>query len=536
MATRRVCLALAVVVLAASVHQVRSVTTIAADYGSRFEKSMVLSPPELDDVRLYWTVNQRLQDIHLALVTRSTGWVGLGLSDKGTMRGADIAILQQDTTSGEFQVGDYYSKDFVTPLRDPEHLQNFFLLDVQRNATHTAFHIKRKVRCGRGSKDNPNCIPATQFYGHHQILTCDDNDVAISTAPMFVMYALGHDGAPQQLQYHRSRGSSRVSFFIKELLKEEPTVAADHVFTSATFNSSNLPLNADTFALDLTVDQVADYKLPSHTSTTYACFQFDLSQQLGTTPVYMTGFAGLHEHDPYIHHATFLACSAAGFASVGNAVDECFIMPDECVYAGAWALGVEYQALPDGVASQLGGAACADPSASADECKNKFIMQLHYENPARVDGGRARFGLRFFLRSQPLHHDFGLYRLSATHAAITVPPGATSSVAMECPGECTSQLPPGGINVFVTFLHAHKTGQSVRLRHVRDGVELEALGSVDVFDFNKQVAMPTNRVLLPGDRLLLECDYNASAKAVETVGGFGSEDESEFTSGAVVQR
>lgn len=345
---------------------------------------------------------------------------------------------------------------------------------------------------------------------------------------MYVMYAYG---ATQELQYHRARGSQLVSFFLRELLKEAPEVPAEHIYTSTNFNSSNIPADAETFALDLTVDQVADYKLPSHTPTTYACFKLDLSQQLSTTPVYMTGFAGLHEHDPYIHHATVFACSAAAFATVANAVDECFIMPDDCTYVAAWGRGTAYTELPDGVAGMLGGPACADANANAEDCKSRFILQLHYENTPLADGLRARFGMRFYLRSKPLHWDFGLYRVGATHNAIDIPAGAFKTVTTECPGECTAHLPPRGINIFMTVLHAHKTGQSIRLRHIRAGRELEELQSVDVFDFNKQVTLPTNRVLLPGDRLVLECDYNATGKATGTVGGFGSDDESKYRVG-----
>lgn len=60
---------------------------ISSTFDATFEKDMVLSPVDEDDVHLFWTIDTRLRTIHLALVARTTGWLGLGLSDKGTMRG-----------------------------------------------------------------------------------------------------------------------------------------------------------------------------------------------------------------------------------------------------------------------------------------------------------------------------------------------------------------------------------------------------------------------------------------------------------------
>ena len=54
--------------------------------------------------------------------------------------------------------------------------------------------------------------------------------------------------------------------------------------------------------------------------------------------------------------------------------------------------------------------------------------------------------------------------------------------------------------------HMHSHGQRARVRLVRDGVELQPLADI-VFDV-ASTAVATNRKVLPGDALILECHYD----------------------------
>ena len=66
------------------------------------------------------------------------------------------------------------------------------------------------------------------------------------------------------------------------------------------------------------------------------------------------------------------------------------------------------------------------------------------------------------------------------------------------------------------MLHSHLAGRKMRLRHLRDGRELPPILSDESYDFNFQRSRaPSSHsegVVLPGDELLLECEYDTSAR------------------------
>ena len=82
-------------------------------------------------------------------------------------------------------------------------------------------------------------------------------------------------------------------------------------------------------------------------------------------------------------------------------------------------------------------------------------------------------------------------------------------------------IPPEGVEVISGFLHSHLAGRKIRLRHIRGGKELEPLLQDNHYDFNYQAPRePTsgNRIM-PGDDLLLECEYETLDRENATYGG-----------------
>ena len=178
------------------------------NFNSHFENSDVLSEPSEDDVKVYWTVNQHSQQIEFGIIAKTQGWLALGLNTKLSMKGLDAAILRWDENSGGFEVGDYFATAFGTPRRDPEHLQNWELLEAGRNETHTSARLRRPLR------------------------TCDDADVDIGLTPLSVMYAAGSSDI---LGYHASRGGKTISLLLEELQDDAPVVAPDLIFNISTW-------------------------------------------------------------------------------------------------------------------------------------------------------------------------------------------------------------------------------------------------------------------------------------------------------------
>ena len=283
---------------------------VGSHFLNHFEKHEVLS--ELDNVQFHWTADARGNEIEMGIIAESTGWMGIGFNDKGTMKGLDIAVVQ--LVDGEWTVGDYFSTGFEMPARDPESRQNILLVSADRNATHTAVILSR------------------------HLTTCDDLDIDIGAAPMFVSYALG---ATDDFRYHAARGSKQISFFLDNVIKEAPFVPLERQFNQGNYSSAEI---AATTAELHTFDWSADLALPNYTvphadkTSTYTCFKFNLTEQLGDVPVFYTGLSATVSHK-VVHHSNLYSCGAAGFAQIQNGQEDCYVMPDGCETISAWVSG-----------------------------------------------------------------------------------------------------------------------------------------------------------------------------------------------------
>lgn len=70
-------------------------------------------------------------------------------------------------------------------------------------------------------------------------------------------------------------------------------------------------------------------------------------------------------------------------------------------------------------------------------------------------------------------------------------------------------FPEKGIQIVSATLHSHVAGRKMKLRHVRDGVELERIVEDDNYDYNfQQVRQLENETtVLPGDYMITDCAY-----------------------------
>lgn len=74
-------------------------------------------------------------------------------------------------------------------------------------------------------------------------------------------------------------------------------------------------------------------------------------------------------------------------------------------------------------------------------------------------------------------------------------------------------FPESGIKIISATLHSHVAGRKMKLRHVRDGMELERIVEDDTYDYNfQQVRQLENETtVLPGDYLITDCAYEVCA-------------------------
>ena len=86
-------------------------------------------------------------------------------------------------------------------------------------------------------------------------------------------------------------------------------------------------------------------------------------------------------------------------------------------------------------------------------------------------------------------------------------------------------LPPDGITVFAGLPHTHKLGRSVRLRHLRNGVEMAVPFQDRFYDPNYQTMRRLEMRVMPKDHLMTECVYNTTGRESITRGGYSSNSE-----------
>ncbi|OXA42075.1 DBH-like monooxygenase protein 1 [Folsomia candida] len=158
-----------------------------------------------------------------------------------------------------------------------------------------------------------------------------------------------------------------------------------------------------------------------------------------------------------------------------------------------------------------------------------FMFEIHYDNPS-LSTFNDSSGFRLFYTSNLRQHDSDVIlvgeKISPFHV---VPHGMESfTTAAHCTAECTQQtIPSTGINVTTVLLHTHLSGRKIVLKHIRNGVELAPIALENNYDFNYQQVRVVDppRLLLPGDELITECEYNTVGKNSPAFGGLGTRDE-----------
>ncbi|MEJ1286814.1 hypothetical protein NN561_017825 [Cricetulus griseus] len=193
-------------------------------------------------------------------------------------------------------------------------------------------------------------------------------------------------------------------------------------------------------------------------------------------------------HESLVHHILLYQCSSNFNDSVLDYGHECYHpnMPDAFLTCEtvifAWAIGGEGFTYPPHVGLSLGMP--LDP--------HYVLLEVHYDNPAHKKGLIDSSGLRFFHTTDIRKYDAGVIEaglwVSLFH---TIPPGmpefrSEGHCTLECLEEALGAEKPSGIHVFAVLLHAHLAGRGVRLRHFRNGEEMQSLAYDDDFDFNFQ--------------------------------------------------
>lgn len=181
----------------------------------------------------------------------------------------------------------------------------------------------------------------------------------------------------------------------------------------------------------------------------------------------------------------------------------------------AWAVGSNGERLPQNVGMPIG-----EEFGGA----TYFMLETHYDNPAMDQDLVDTSGIKIFYTDDLREHDSGMMLIGTeVNFLHFIPPGQSEFTTVgRCTSECTSHgIQDGPIKFFSGVLHSHLAARKMRLRHIRNGQELPVLMEDNNYDFNFQSSrIPKSEFeVLPGDELLLECDYETSDRKDPTFGG-----------------
>jgi Copper type II ascorbate-dependent monooxygenase, C-terminal domain len=158
-----------------------------------------------------------------------------------------------------------------------------------------------------------------------------------------------------------------------------------------------------------------------------------------------------------------------------------------------------------------------------------YMLEIHYDNPkAKRVIDHSGFRIHYTRNVRP---NDGAIMISGVSVSDTmmIPPGQKlyRSVGI-CGPSCTDAVfPKTGINIVSATLHSHTAGRKMKLRHVRDGMELERIVEDENYDYNfQQIRQLENETtILPGDYLITDCAYETVGRKRPTLGGYSTRQE-----------
>jgi len=153
------------------------------------------------------------------------------------------------------------------------------------------------------------------------------------------------------------------------------------------------------------------------------------------------------------------------------------------------------------------------------------ILQMHYTNEMNVDGLQDTSGLAIYRTNQLRQYETGTFLFGTI--GVTVP-GNMASVTLSgiCNDTMTrSLLPPQGVTIFASFLHAHERGRRIWTNVIRNGKVVTTIGNNQNYDFNLQTVQTLPRtVLQQDDQYVTYCTYDTVNKS-DVVWGEASDQE-----------
>ncbi|KAK8384812.1 hypothetical protein O3P69_014395 [Scylla paramamosain] len=432
---------------------------------------------------MLWSPEKEGLTLEVQVATK--GYVGLGFSPTGAMKGSDVVIGW--VADGQVYLQDRHAWGQLTPSLDAS--QDYRLLGGYENSTHTVLRLWR---------------PWT---------TCDDQDYQLQDDTVRVIWsydALDPAKGEERLRKHDHRGTR--SLYLRH---PQPHPASSQPFTPTRY-------------WDVLAPEVS---LPDTLHTLYWCKLYMVPDMPRKTHLigYMPQIQP--ENRQHVHHMLLYEChiphaekllhkfvSAKGAQCYDHNMPVSWFSCNTAIVA--WAIGSEGEMLPPNVGIPLG-----EEHGGA----SYFMLEIHYDNPDLMPGVVDSSGVRLLYTEQLREHDAGVLTLGHTVSpTMIIPPGQEWTTVAHCTSTCTQKtVPQTGITVFQGVLHAHLLGSSISVQHIREGQELPPIMQDNHYDFNYQQArvLEKTRDILPGDSMIVSCGYDSTKRKMPTFGGFGTMEE-----------
>ncbi|KAJ3261962.1 hypothetical protein HK103_003805 [Boothiomyces macroporosus] len=442
----------------------------------KYTQNATLTTGSNKTMQLFWQVTDDSIEFGLASQNGQT-WLGLGVSDAGGMKGADVWVGHQK--DGKFALEDRYSSVPGAPELDSS--QDLTLLKSYQTGNITGFTFTRKLS------------------------TCDEKDMKISlTSPQWFIYALGTNN---EFGKHGPGDNGQILLDISGNYFKK--------FSEPPQNSTVLSVIAPSF------------NIPQE--TTVYCYSYHEFTNLEKSHILVEDSK---ISSPFVHHLVGYLCdqpltTLKPGQLLCNHYDEAnykvnFNNTCSRLYT-TWAKGGKRKLYPSDVGKPIG---------KSEYNTLYMVMETHYNNPNllqnQVDPGS---GLEFTISTQLRKYDIGVVTLGTPQDTMFLAPGGYPSAVSECGPKCTTKdnaIPPSGLTVISTGLHMHKRGKSISTRHIRNDKELTKFPSMDHFDFDYQsytyADMNVDKIL-PGDRLITNCTFDTTQDTKVVEGGWSSEQE-----------
>ena len=482
-----------------------------------YPNSKVLS----QECTLYWQDHDTF--MRLALECQATGWIAMGISATGGMKGADIYMGRIDSNNmAELQ--DYYAQDQARPILDT--VQDVRDIAVTRSDGKTLIEFTRDID------------------------TCDSQDLPLKDS-VKIIYAFSNS---DDFGYHgMNRGTATVVFRQKsfksvrevDAVPLDFTVGQNVLFSIPEFpNGGNIieTLDIDTISTLNTTNynkQVSfrgnnysigfggglDNTLGRHgLGTTYWCklITFNASVKhhvIEFEPIITPG------NEKNLHHILLHSCSASLSLSEYEGFCASPVMPPqlfECYQNAiimAWGIGAGSFKFPQKVGYPIGGASDV-----------RFaLMEIHYDNQDPKRSFTDQSGLRLWTTQTYREHEAGLLMVGYKVSKQLLIPPLQDAYLKEafCHGDCTSQALGHNITIFAGALHMHTAGLSGSIQHYRKGVQQPHMHAIRSYDFDLQLTEPISPpvVFAPGDDIVVQCMMGTKHRLYETVGGLSTKQE-----------